>query len=34
LEVVLRWELDQAVRRGTNQALPHSVTALPTDQYD
>jgi len=31
---VLRWELDQAVKRGASQALPHSATALPVDQYD
>ena len=33
LEAVLRWELDQAVKRGANQTLRHSATALPADQY-
>jgi hypothetical protein len=31
---VLCREFDQAVKRGANQALPHSATALPTDQHD
>jgi hypothetical protein len=30
---VLRWEFDQAVKRGANQTLRHSATALPADQY-
>ena len=30
---MLRWELDQAVRCGANQVLPHSATALRADLY-